>query len=442
MSRAVLLAAVALAACADPVSPPPVPAELVVLKAAPAVTTPGAQIDTISVRLLDASGRPVAGQRVTWSGDGTVTSLDSVTDELGLSHASWVLPRYREVESEIWAVGPSGHYRATARADAVDPVTLETTAQAFTVDQLDASGSYACGVRQREVWCWGYNPWPLMWSIGARVPHQLDLPDALSAAQVAATPEMLCVRTVEGPILCATRRYSGGFGRVASVVPVLELVAAGDFFCGRRLSRGVACFDVDGPRALLGFDKLDLPTTSVAGGDGFACATTDAGAAWCWGRNDHGQLGNGLTTDSEQPVRVWAPEPFARVVAGGRGACGLTSGQEVWCWGRAVLLDDSPLPRKVTLPGVQGPNFDLGNFGEGYTWNGGTLHTWFNGDFVPLWGATEQFHQVVDLSMQSQGCVRTATSEVLCSWILLYGGGDTSLLPAELVPVPDPASQP
>jgi alpha-tubulin suppressor-like RCC1 family protein len=43
-----------------------------------------------------------------------------------------------------------------------------------------------------------------------------------------------------------------------------------------------------------------------AGGtyDGHSCGVTTDGAAYCWGRNFEGQLGNGMTTASGVPVKV------------------------------------------------------------------------------------------------------------------------------------------
>jgi alpha-tubulin suppressor-like RCC1 family protein len=73
---------------------------------------------------------------------------------------------------------------------------------------------------------------------------------------------------------------------------------------------------------------------SVTVGAGFACALTDAGRAFCWGRNEVGQLGRGATGD---PVFVPAPVAgelvFAALTASDRHACALTTDGSAYCWG-------------------------------------------------------------------------------------------------------------
>lgn len=79
------------------------------------------------------------------------------------------------------------------------------------------------------------------------------------------------------------------------------------------------------------------PFASLSSGTFHTCGLARGGAAYCWGRNDEGQLGNGRFGNSASPVRVAAPSAFREVAAGGDGACGWVAGG-LHCWG--VLRND------------------------------------------------------------------------------------------------------
>jgi alpha-tubulin suppressor-like RCC1 family protein len=77
---------------------------------------------------------------------------------------------------------------------------------------------------------------------------------------------------------------------------------------------------------------------AIAAGHRFSCALDLSGRAWCWGRNGRGQLGNGDEDLEEQirPVRVAGEHTFTSITSSSTQdhACGLDDAGIVWCWGR------------------------------------------------------------------------------------------------------------
>lgn len=90
--------------------------------------------------------------------------------------------------------------------------------------------------------------------------------------------------------------------------------------------------------------------TSLSAGDRFTCGVAVDGAAWCWGRNDYGQLGRGAPGDSPAPVAVAGGLRFRQVSAGFRHACGVTVDGAAYCWGEnrfGALGNGEPPPSQA-----------------------------------------------------------------------------------------------
>jgi alpha-tubulin suppressor-like RCC1 family protein len=130
--------------------------------------------------------------------------------------------------------------------------------------------------------------------------------------------------------------------------------AGNGFVCAVTPLRSVYCWGVNGSgelgvsttetcglgggtpcstKPIAGAGGLTLAIVSAAAG--FACGLTPDGAAYCWGDNTYGQLGNGTTTPSTTPVLVGGGGlRFATISAGADlSACGVTTTGAGYCWG-------------------------------------------------------------------------------------------------------------
>lgn len=97
---------------------------------------------------------------------------------------------------------------------------------------------------------------------------------------------------------------------------------------------------------------------SVSVGGRFTCAVDGEGAAYCWGANDFGNLGNGGWEAAAEPVPVVSQQRFTHVSAGTGYACAVTESHEIYCWGAnsARQLGDGTtesrsVPTRVRVPG-------------------------------------------------------------------------------------------
>jgi alpha-tubulin suppressor-like RCC1 family protein len=104
---------------------------------------------------------------------------------------------------------------------------------------------------------------------------------------------------------------------------------------------------------------------SVATGYIHTCAVSTGKSLYCWGDNDYGQIGDGTDTNRPSPKRIGTSGAWARVNAGGGSTashtCATTTGKSLYCWGDNDhgQIGDGPLgtsprltPKKVGSSGV------------------------------------------------------------------------------------------
>lgn len=150
----------------------------------------------------------------------------------------------------------------------------------------------------------------------------------------------------------------GGDGDGDDVEVAWTAVAAGgSHTCGLARSGTVHCWGSDGFGQLgvgAGLDAnstagdecdepcalrpvaVESPTSfdTVVAGRFHSCGLSPSGDAYCWGRNDRGQLGDSTVVDRPSPTPVAADLAFGSLSAGGSHTCGITRVERrLYCWG-------------------------------------------------------------------------------------------------------------
>ncbi len=194
------------------------------------------------------------------------------------------------------------------------PILVDSTL-AFT--SISVGTFHGCGITSTgQAYCWGYNAYGQL-GTGDNVTSS-DIPRAvaggLTFASLSAGESHTCGLTTSGGTVCWGTPSAYGYGGSLAPAPVMNgftfttLSGSGGYTCGLTSAGAIQCWDDWGPAASRA--PWTVPGNLVftrmnAGGSGHACAITATDVAYCWGRNDAGQLGIGSSGDYQAvPVKV------------------------------------------------------------------------------------------------------------------------------------------
>lgn len=171
----------------------------------------------------------------------------------------------------------------------------------------------------------------------------------LLVASISQGEESACATVDHGPLKCWGDTFNGllgnGYRIGPTLVPGLEtgvrLVSVGTHAaCALMDSGDVECFGM-GYGSVTKVAGLPRDVTSVACASPYfdhTCVASPTAGVICWGANNFGQLGNGMTTPSftyqfEHVNAVGLAIGATAVTAGSNDTCAITGGGALWCWG-------------------------------------------------------------------------------------------------------------
>ncbi len=163
----------------------------------------------------------------------------------------------------------------------------------------------------------------------------------------------------------------------------------------------------------------------VDGGQYHTCGVDSAGNAWCWGYNNHGQLGNNSTTEEHGPVQVQGLTDVIQISAGREHSCAVTGSGAIWCWGYNSYgqlglgnTTDQYTAQQVSFPGGQARSVSCGAYHTCAISSGGRVYCWGDNTSGKLGdGSATERHSPVEtnlnyiVSMVSAGENHTCASQ-------------------------------
>jgi alpha-tubulin suppressor-like RCC1 family protein len=233
-----------------------------------------------------------------------------------------------------WGWGAQGQVGDGARVDRRTPVAAGGGLRLIAVS---AGARHTCALAaDSTAWCWGDNG---AGQLGNGTVTDTTLPVAVSSGRkfiaVSAGYDHTCGLEAIGDIYCWGANTVGQLGdtsvsqtrtpsRVLGGQAFISLTAGAAHTCGTTISGAGYCWGGNA-NGQLGSQSTSfcatpagsqpctrIPTLIVGGmtfqmisaGTQHSCGLTTEAVAFCWGLNDHGQLGDGSTTSGATPVRV------------------------------------------------------------------------------------------------------------------------------------------
>ena len=314
---------------------------------------------------------------------------------------------------------------------------------------IDAGGYHTCSLSSQGVaFCWGYNA---DGELGDGTDVDRTLPTAVSTnlrfKSMSLGNSHTCALTFDGIAYCWGYNLVGTLGdgtiesrltptAVSTTLKFKTLGSGAGHTCALADHGAAYCWGYNLFGELGDGTLVDRYTpTLVAGsikfrelsvGMGHACGISKkSGAAYCWGWNDGGPLGDGSEVTRLVPTKVQTSTRFMQIDAGHGTTCALDYGGRAFCWGAMGAATVTPVKinterRFVSIKAGGGFSCALTRLGSAYCWGGngtgqlgdGTIDDRFFSSPRPVQSVRVSF---IEISLGSaHACGFSRAGEVYC----------------------------
>jgi hypothetical protein len=249
-----------------------------------------------------------------------------------------------------------------------------------------------------------------------------------------------CTPTCSGPIrTCGTAmEVCPVTCNAGACVSANRVVVGANHSCALMSDGSVRCWgaagvigDGGGSHQLMPV-PITIPETvsAISAISAHTCVRTTTGKAYCWGKNDNGELGEGTTFSSTSPRLVTLVGTVNDICVGSGFTCALTGGV-VKCWGLntdGVVGKDptfTSVPTPNTVPGLTAPTAVSCGYFHACALDGGTVKCWGSNTAGQLGDGTKTSRYTAAATVPSMSgvevtasyrdtCVRAADGSAKC----------------------------
>ena len=280
---------------------------------------------------------------------------------------------------KCWGSNSSGQLGSGAQTNSLDPVDVEGLQSNIT--RISAGQNHTCALTNAgAALCWGHNFYGQIGDASNEIALTPKPVSTLTSkvSQIAAGYDHTCA-VHDGAAKCWGSAQMSKLGNNSTTnrnAPVTASglstgvigIAAGQFHsCAIVTGGGVKCWGDnyyyqvgDSTRTQrntpVNVPGLSAGVSALDAGYYHTCARMSAGDIRCWGRNNHGQIGDGSLSNATTPASIDIGDPVKSVTAKGYHSCAVTTAGAVKCWGRNSegQVGDESLTRRESPTPVSG----------------------------------------------------------------------------------------